>query len=201
MNLYNHLKLEHSNTSDFKTFVAISKSFWHLHLKCRATMQQLFGRRLRLPLELTAFCTLIALCVNIYIYLHSHHFFTKLIQGYSNQNLTPTYEYLPLSMIDTRFGYMSAYYDNRSNAVVVFGKVFLTWLNATVYVAKNATCDFYGENEAFVHSVNLYYFTTYMFYCNLSRNATVPRDSFVAFGRRYSTKAVSRNSCAAYQKK
>jgi hypothetical protein len=83
-----------------------------------------------------------------------------------------TYEHLTVTMIDTYYGYVSAYYDNRSYAVIVLGKVYLTWLNASYYVPRPSMCDFYSKSGAFSHAVPLHFFTSYLFYCNLSRNAT-----------------------------
>lgn len=137
-------------------------------------MQQPLGRRVQYLFELTACIILFALCTNTYFYLQNMHSYTKLLTVYSNQNRPSAMENLILKMIDTRFGYMNAYYDNRSDAVVVFGKVFFSSPNETELLIKNAICDFYSENETFLYSVNLHYFTTYMFYCNISENATIP---------------------------
>lgn len=60
-------------------------------------------------------------------------------------------------MADAHFGYLSAYYNNRSNAVVVFGKVWLTWLNSSYYVTPDALCDFYSEYATIMYSVRLHY--------------------------------------------
>lgn len=83
-------------------------------------------------------------------------------------------ESLQFAMPDEKFGYMTAYYDNRSHAVVVVGKGYFAWENQTSNTLRirPAICDFRSSNGTLLYSVPLHYFTTYLFYCNLTRPAS-----------------------------
>lgn len=142
---------------------------------CCVSINLMRSRRFPLVQKLVALLAIAILCFrNVQRSAVSNRALGK--QNFSKVSGTQTpIEYMTLHMIDANFGYMSAYYDSRSNAVVVLGKVHIKWINSTHNIVRDAMCDFYSENQTFVRSVPMHHFTSYLFYCNLTANATIPR--------------------------
>lgn len=97
---------------------------------------------------------------------------------FAGRNASAVSEKLKFVMLDERFGYMTAYFDNRSNTVVVIGKSYFLVDNFTakIFLTKPVICDFRSQNGALLDSVAMHYFSKYLFYCNLTRKA-VPNDT------------------------